>query len=89
MKRRRPVRPGKSRKITSLRTACSLGSVLALAGLASCHEIDTTRVAPFKATLGDDLYGTHEYVLTYQWIGLYEAVAFSGVGGGAVRSVQA
>ena len=39
------------------RTHARLGSVLAMAGLASCHEIDTTRIAPFKATLGDDLYG--------------------------------
>src|SRR5262245_14940384 len=40
------------------RTVCSLGPVIALAGLASCHAIDTTRVAPYMATLGDDLYGT-------------------------------
>lgn len=42
--------------LLSRRHTC-LGSVLVLAGLASCHEIDTTRIAPYKATLGDDLYG--------------------------------
>src|SRR5262245_50392554 len=40
------------------RTVCSLGPVLALAGLASCHSIDATRAVPYIATLGDDLYGT-------------------------------
>lgn len=39
------------------RTALRLGPVLAIAGLASCTEIDTTRQVSFKATLGDDLYG--------------------------------
>lgn len=39
------------------RNRTCLGSVLVLAGLASCHEIDTTRLAPYKATLGDDMYG--------------------------------
>lgn len=53
MKRRRFGR-GPSR----LRTVCSLGSLVGLAALASCHEIDTTRLSPYKATLGDDLYGT-------------------------------
>jgi len=38
---------------------------------------------------GGDLYGTHEYVLTYQWNGLYEAVAFSGVGVGVLAAVLA
>lgn len=38
---------------------------------------------------GGDLYGTHEYVLTYPWGGLYEAVAFSGVGVGVLAAVLA
>lgn len=38
---------------------------------------------------GDDLWGTHEYVLTYQWNGLYEAVTFSGVGVGVLAAVLA
>lgn len=39
------------------RTAIRLGPVLGVFALASCTELDTTRVQPFKATLGDDLYG--------------------------------
>ena len=39
------------------RTAVRLGPVLAIAGLASCKEIDTTRQAGATLTLGDDLYG--------------------------------
>ncbi|MDC0741123.1 hypothetical protein [Polyangium mundeleinium] len=36
----------------------SFGLVATVAAAASCHEgIDTTRIAPPKATLGDDLYG--------------------------------
>src|SRR4051812_17297620 len=39
------------------RTVRRLGSVLGVAALASCTELDTTRVQAFKVTLGDDLYG--------------------------------
>lgn len=39
------------------RTVRRLGPVLGVAALASCTELDTARVQPFKATLGDDLYG--------------------------------
>lgn len=58
MKRRRSGRGRAGSRPSLQRTVCSLGPVLALAGLASCHEIDTTREAPYIATLGDDLYGT-------------------------------
>lgn len=58
MKRRRSGRGRANSRPSLPRTVCSLGSLVALAGLASCHEIDTTRVTPFKVTLGDDLYGT-------------------------------
>lgn len=58
MKHRRSGRGLRGNRPSFKRTACSLGSVIVLAGLASCHEIDTTRLAPYKATLGDDLYGT-------------------------------
>ncbi|MBK8255783.1 MAG: hypothetical protein IPK82_24340 [Polyangiaceae bacterium] len=54
-------RPGRAKRAvsrSSFKTAfCRVGALAAVAGLASCHEIDTTRIAPFKATLGDDLYG--------------------------------
>jgi hypothetical protein len=49
--RRRSLRP------SFARTALRLAPVLAVVGLASCEDIDTTRVAPFKTQLGDDLYG--------------------------------
>lgn len=58
MKSRRSGRSRVGSRPSLARTFCSLGPVLALAGLASCHEIDTTRAVPYKATLGDDLYGT-------------------------------
>jgi hypothetical protein len=41
--------------IKGLRSAAALTAVGALAS--SCHTIDTTRQAPAKATLGDDVYG--------------------------------
>jgi hypothetical protein len=34
-----------------------LGLLFALTGAASCNSIDTTRIAPAEATLGDDIYG--------------------------------
>jgi len=43
--------------LPAFHNALRLGSVVTIAGLASCTELDTTRVQPFKATLGDDLYG--------------------------------
>jgi hypothetical protein len=46
-------------------------------------------IVSVMAAGGDDLYGTHQYVLTYRWNGLYEAVAFSGVGVGVLASVLA
>src|SRR5262245_5642524 len=45
------------REVDMKRTVRRLGPVLALAALASCTELDTTRVQPYTATLGDDLYG--------------------------------
>ncbi|MEZ4297677.1 MAG: hypothetical protein R3B70_22155 [Polyangiaceae bacterium] len=57
MKRRRSGRGRETRRPSLKRTVCSLGPLLALAALTSCEEIDTTRIAPYKATLGDDLYG--------------------------------
>src|SRR5262249_39953253 len=39
------------------RTVLRLGPVLGVFALASCTELDTTRKQPFKATLGDDIYG--------------------------------
>jgi hypothetical protein len=34
-----------------------VGCAAVVAAGSSCHEIDTTRKAPSKATLGDDIYG--------------------------------
>lgn len=42
------------RVIKGLRAA---GAIAAVGAVASCHTIDTTRQAPRKATLGDDVYG--------------------------------
>ena len=47
--------PRFSRITKGLRSAATLATVGALAS--SCHTIDTTRQAPAKATLGDDVYG--------------------------------
>jgi hypothetical protein len=53
---RRPLRLRSSSVVLQgLRAA---GLIAAVAGAASCHDgIDTTRKAPPKATLGDDIYG--------------------------------
>ena len=47
--------PRFSRVTKGLRSAAALVAVSAFAS--SCHTIDTTRQAPPKATLGDDVYG--------------------------------
>ncbi|MFO0762953.1 MAG: hypothetical protein U0359_41340 [Byssovorax sp.] len=45
----------RSRLSPALRAA---GCIAAVWSAASCQELDTTRIAPPKATLGDDMYGT-------------------------------
>lgn len=44
-----------------------------------------------SAMTGDaeDLYGSHEYFLTFPWNGLYEAITFTGIGVGALVAVVA
>ncbi len=37
----------------------------------------------------EDLYGTHQYFLTFPWNGLYEAITFSGIGVGTLVVVLA
>ena len=49
------VTNGKARGST--RILRGLGVAAAVLGASACHELDTTRQAPKKATLGDDLYG--------------------------------
>lgn len=50
MSLRRPYRRSRSVGLMALAFGASLSA-------ASCHDIDTTRVAQQKATLGDDIYG--------------------------------